>query len=174
MPTARPIIIEKFIDHTEIGEITLSRCSDANPVAMPAIARISGIPAASIAPKATNNMISVGRPDNSSALCSAASFIALKSAHTGHSPVTSALAPSAMVSPPTKSPSSPAASGRSLSSPICCSTGINAVNPSGEIIPASAGMASGSATDNTRGPLANSASSARSPAASSAIGVSWR
>ena len=96
MPTARPIIIEKFIDHTEIGEIRLSRCSDANPVAMPAIARISGMPAASIAPKAMNSMISVGRPESSSALCSASSFIWLKSAHTGHSPVTSAVAPSAI------------------------------------------------------------------------------
>ena len=132
------------------------------------------MPAASIAPKAMNSMIRVGRPESSSALCSAASFISLKSAHTGHSPVTSAVAPSAMVSPSTKRPSSPAASGRSLSSPICCSTGINAVNPSCEIIPASGGMASGSATDTTRGPVASSASSARRPAGSAAIGVPWR
>ena len=107
-------------------------------------------------------------------MCSAASFMSLKSAHTGHSPVTSAVEPSAKVNPPTKVPSSPAASGRSLSSPIRCSTGISAVNPSWEIIPASRGMASGSATDTTRGPFASWASSAVSPAGSSAIGVAWR
>ena len=101
MPTARPIIIEKFIDHTEIGEIQLSMCSAANPVAMPARASSSGMPAASIAPNAMNSMISVGRPESSSALCSASSFILLKSLHTGHSPVTSACAPSATDSPPT-------------------------------------------------------------------------
>ena len=43
--------------------------------------------------------------------------------------------------------------------------------PSGEIIPASGGIESGSATESTRGPLASSASSAISPAGSSAIGV---
>ncbi len=111
------------------------------------------MPAASIAPKAMNSMIRVGRPDSSSALWSASSFILLKSLHTGHSPVTSASRRRRRSVPPTKLPSSPAASGRSLSSPICCSTGINAVKPSWEIIPASAGMASGSATDSTRGPL---------------------
>ena len=101
MPTARPIIIEKFIDHTDIGEIQLSMCSEAKPVAMPAMASSSGMPAAIIAPNAMNSMINVGSPERSSALCSASSFILLKSLHTGHSPVTSALAPFAMVSPPT-------------------------------------------------------------------------
>ena len=38
MPTARPIIIEKFIDHTDIGVIQPSRCRSAKPTAMPASA----------------------------------------------------------------------------------------------------------------------------------------
>ena len=36
MPTARPIIIEKFIDHTDSGIAPPSRCSEAKPTAMPA------------------------------------------------------------------------------------------------------------------------------------------
>ncbi len=35
MPTARPIIIEKFIDHTDSGVAIPSRCRSANPTAMP-------------------------------------------------------------------------------------------------------------------------------------------
>ncbi len=152
MPTARPIIIEKFIDHTDIGVTHESTWSRAKPTAMPATASSSGMPAAISAPKAMNSMIRVGRPLTSSALWRASSFILLKSLHTGHSPVTSAWAPSATSRVPTKSPSSPAASGRSASSPICCSTGISAVVPSWEIIPASGGMVVGSTTDTTFGP----------------------
>ena len=35
IPTARPIIIEKFIDHTDNGVNEVARCSPANPAAMP-------------------------------------------------------------------------------------------------------------------------------------------
>ena len=101
MPTARPIIIEKFIDHTDMGVIHESMWSTANPTAIPASASSSGRPAAIIAPNAMNRSTRVGRPLSSSALCSACSFTLLKSLHTGHSPVTSAWAPFATVRPPT-------------------------------------------------------------------------
>ncbi len=101
MPTARPIIIEKFIDHTDIGVIHESTCSVAKPTAMPDSASTSGMPAAIMAPKATNSRMRLGRPLSSSALCNACSLILLKSLHTGHSPVTAAFAPGARCSPPT-------------------------------------------------------------------------
>ncbi len=101
MPTARPIIIEKFIDHTDIGVIHDNMCSTAKPTAMPASASSSGIPAAIMAPNATKSSTSVGRPLSSSALWSASAFTLLKSLHTGHSPVTFACAPDATGSPPT-------------------------------------------------------------------------
>ena len=59
------------------------------------------MPAAIIAPNATNSRRSVGRPLSSSALWSASAFAVLKSLQTGHSPVTSARAPVLSVSPPT-------------------------------------------------------------------------
>ena len=144
--------MEKFIDQTEIGEIHESMCNDANPAAIPAIARSNGIPAAIMAPKAMNSITRVGNPLTSSALCRASSFILLKSAHTGHSPVTSAVAEPANSISPTYVPSSPANSGRCASSSIFCSTGISAVFPSREINPASAGIFSGSAKETTSGP----------------------
>ena len=61
MPTARPIIIEKFIDHTDIGVTQPRTCKSANPTAMPASARTSGRPAAISAPNATNNRIMRGQ-----------------------------------------------------------------------------------------------------------------
>ena len=61
MPTARPIIIEKFIDHTDSGVTPVPRCSAAKPTAMPATARISGMPAAIAEPKATNSRMIVGQ-----------------------------------------------------------------------------------------------------------------
>ena len=54
---------------------------------------VKGKPAAIAVPNATNNKITVGNPDNNSALCNAFSFNVLKSCHTAHSPVTSADAP---------------------------------------------------------------------------------
>ena len=51
MPTARPIIIEKFIDHTDNGMIAVARWSAAKPTAMPDTARSSGSPAATAVPK---------------------------------------------------------------------------------------------------------------------------
>ena len=93
MPTARPIIIEKFIDHTDSGVAIPSRCSSANPTAMPAMASRSGSSAAITEPNAKNSRIIVGMPLTSSALWSASSFTLLKSLHTGHSPVTSARDP---------------------------------------------------------------------------------
>ena len=93
MPTARPIIIEKFIDHTDIGVTQPSTCRSAKPTAMPASASTSGRPAAISMPNATNSRIMLGRPLTSSALWSASALIVLKSLHTGHSPVTSARAP---------------------------------------------------------------------------------
>ena len=101
MPTARPIIIEKFIDHTDIGVIHESMCNTAKPTAIPASASSSGRPAAIIAPNARKSRMSVGSPLRSSALCSASAFTVLKSLHTGHSPVTFACAPDASVNPPT-------------------------------------------------------------------------
>ena len=118
-----------------------------------------------------NNITKVGRALTSSALCRASSFILLKSAHTGHSPVTSAVTPSANVTLPTYLPSSPANSGRSASSLMFCSTGIKAVRPSREIMPASTGIFRGSTTDTTCGPSDNFVSSACNAAGSSAIGV---
>ena len=79
----------------------MSTCSTANPTAMPASASSSGMPAAIIAPNATNSSTSVGRPLSSSALWSASAFTLLKSLHTGHSPVTFACAPDATGNPPT-------------------------------------------------------------------------
>ena len=99
MPTARPIIIEKFIDHTDSGVAIPSRCSNAKPTAMPAIASRSGRSAAITEPNAKNSRIIVGMPLTSSALCSASSFTLLKSLHTGHSPVTSARDPAASFNP---------------------------------------------------------------------------
>ena len=93
MPTARPIIIEKFIDHTDNGVIAVRRCRLAKPTAMPTRASRSGRPAASSIPNATNNKMRLGRPLSSSALCSACSLIELKSLQIGHSPVTFACAP---------------------------------------------------------------------------------
>ncbi len=101
MPTARPIIIEKFMDHTDIGMNQPSTCKSAKPTAIPANARINGRPAARSMPNATNSRIMVGRPLTSSALWSASALILLKSLHTGHSPVTFAFAPDASVSFPT-------------------------------------------------------------------------
>ncbi len=60
MPTARPIIIEKFIDHTDNGVPPLSRCRAAHPTKMPATASSRGMPAAMAEPNATNNNTSVG------------------------------------------------------------------------------------------------------------------
>ena len=97
MPTARPIIIEKFIDHTDSGVPEVSRCSAAQPTKMPATARRRGIPAATAEPKAMNSKMTVGSPDRSSARCRACSFSALKSLHTAHSPVTLAVAPGRQV-----------------------------------------------------------------------------
>ena len=85
--------MEKFMDHTDIGMNQPSTCKSANPTAIPANARISGRPAASSMPNATNSRIMVGRPLTSSALWSASALILLKSLHTGHSPVTFAFAP---------------------------------------------------------------------------------
>ena len=127
MPTARPIIIEKFIDHTDKGVAPLSRCSAAHPMKMPATASRSGRPAAIADPKATNNKIMVGNPDTSSARCSVVSFSALKSAHTAHSPVTLAVAPVGSVTALTWSMSFPAAVGSSASLAAASSTGTNAV-----------------------------------------------
>ena len=101
MPTARPIIIEKFIDHTDIGMNQPSKCKSAKPTAIPARASTSGMPAAISVPNATNSRINVGKPLTSSALCSASALILLKSLHTGHSPVTSARAPGESFSLPT-------------------------------------------------------------------------
>ena len=94
MPTARPIIIEKFIDHTDTGVVVPNRWMAAKPTAMPARASMSGMPAATAEPNATSNRIIVGMAESSSALCRASSLLALKSLHTAHSPVTSARAPS--------------------------------------------------------------------------------
>ncbi len=101
MPTARPIIIEKFIDQTDSGVTKESRCRAAKPTAIPASASSSGMPAAISEPNATNSRISVGSPLTSSALWSASAFTWLKSLHTGHSPVTSARAPAGTASVPT-------------------------------------------------------------------------
>ncbi len=98
MPTASPIIMEKFMDHTDIGITQPSTCKSAKPTAIPANASTRGNPAASNMPNATNSRIMVGRPLTSSALCSASALILLKSLHTGHSPVTVARAPDARLS----------------------------------------------------------------------------
>ena len=67
MPTARPIIIEKFIDHTDSGVAAVRMCKAPNPNEMPARARSSGMPAAITEPKATSKRRIVGKPDSSSA-----------------------------------------------------------------------------------------------------------
>ena len=108
MPTARPIIIEKFIDHTDRGISPPMRCSEANPTAMPASASISGRPAAMAEPKAMSSRIIVGMAESSSALWSASSLVSLKSLQTGHSPVTATVTPSGTESSSTWSISSPA------------------------------------------------------------------
>ena len=81
MPTARPIIIEKFIDHTDSGVTAVARFSTAKPTAMPARANNSGNPAAIAEPNATRSRMIVGRPETSSARCNASSLVSLKSAH---------------------------------------------------------------------------------------------
>ena len=146
MPTARPIIIEKFIDHTDSGVARPRRCRAAKPTAMPAMARTRGMPAATAEPKATSSRTMVGRPDSSSALWRASSLEVLKSLQTGHSPVTSSWAPAGGSRSPTKDMTCAADSGRSASSVASSGTGINTVRPSGATRPASAGMASGSTT----------------------------
>ena len=94
MPTARPIIIEKFIDQTEVGLARPMRCSTAKLTAMPAMASTSGRPAAMRAPNAMSSSTTVGIPEISSARCSASAFDWLKSRQTAHSPVTATVAPS--------------------------------------------------------------------------------
>ena len=68
MPTARPIIIEKFMAHTDIGVTPAARWSAANPTAIPARASSRGRPAATTEPKAMKSRIIVGSPDSNSAL----------------------------------------------------------------------------------------------------------
>ena len=146
MPTARPIIIEKFIDHTDSGVTPVPRCSSAKPTAMPATASRRGRPAAIAEPKATNRRMTVGSPESSSALCRACSLSSLKSCHTAHSPVASASAPAGRSMPSTVAISSPADSGRSASVRAARLTGTSAASPSGLSSPASAGWARGSIT----------------------------
>ena len=168
MPTARPIIIEKFIDHTDIGVTHESMWSRAKPTAMPATASRSGMPAASRAPKAMTSMMTVGMPLTSSALWRASSFISLKSLHIGHSPVTSTWAPAGHVegADERRRAHRPPPGGRRPRR-SACSTGISAVVPSWEIIPASGGMAVGSTTETTFGPPWSWATTAVTPLGSS-------
>ncbi len=84
-----------------MGSCSPIRCNDANPTAMPATASSSGSPAAARLPNAISSRITLGIPDSSSALCSACSLVLLKSAQTGHSPVTFAVVPFENVNPPT-------------------------------------------------------------------------
>ena len=62
MPTARPIIIEKFIDHTDIGVIHESMCNTAKPTAMPASASSSGMPAGDHGPERDEEQHERGQP----------------------------------------------------------------------------------------------------------------
>ena len=99
MPTARPIIIEKFIDHTDIGVDHPSTCKSANPTAIPASASTSGNPAAIVRTEREEQQDEARKTaETSSALWSASALILLKSLHTAHSPVTFAVAPGASVS----------------------------------------------------------------------------
>ena len=173
MPTARPIIIEKFMDHTDSGVNPVRRWRAAKPTAMPARASSRGRPAAMAEPNATASRTMVGRPETSSARCRASSFSALKSLHTGHSPVTSARAPSGRDSALTWAMSSPADSGRSASSVPARATGTRAVVPSASIRPASGGREVGSTTAPAPGAPCRSATKASRPAGSSVTGVSW-
>ena len=174
MPTARPIIIEKFIDHTDNGVTPVPRCSSAKPTAMPATASSSGRPAAIAVPKATNRRMMVGSPESSSALCNASSLSWLKSCHTAHSPVASASAPGGRSIPSTVAISSPADSGRSASVRAERLTGTRAASPSGLSRPASAGWVRGSTTAVVPGLPCRPAIRFRRPVGSSAMGVSWR
>ncbi len=173
MPTARPIIIEKFIDHTDSGVPAVSRCSAAQPTKMPATASSRGSPAATAEPKATNSKMTVGSPERSSARWRACSFSALKSLHTAHSPVTLAVAPAGKSTALTWSISWPADLGSSASVVAANWTGTSAVRPSGEIRPASGGSDSGSTTEAAPGAPCKDARRVRRPAGCSAIGASW-
>ncbi len=174
MPTARPIIIEKFIDHTDSGVASPVRWSAAKPTAMPASASSSGMPAATAEPNATSSRIMVGRADSSSARWSASSLLWLKSLHTGHSPVTSTFAPSGTSREATWALRSAADSGRSASSSPTNCTGTSTVRPSGASNPASGGSVIGSTTAAAPGAPWRSSTSCWRPAGSSERGSSWR
>ena len=146
MPTARPIIIEKFMAQTDIGVTPAARWRTANPTAIPAIASTRGIPAATAEPNATKSRITVGRPDSSSASCSASSLLSLKSCHTAHSPVASADDPGGKATESTVAITFPAASGSSASRSASGCTGTRTARPLALTSPDPGGCSRGSTT----------------------------
>ena len=176
MPTARPIIIEKFIDHTDIGvthdEQVEQGEADGDAGERPAAA---GCRRRAAAPKAMNSMMMVGRPLTQLGLVEGLLVHLVEVAP--HRPLAGDLDLGAgrdVEGRRRSSPSSPAATGRSASSPISCSTGMRAVVPSWEIIPASGGMAVGSTTDDDlRSALELGDDCGQRRSGPRAIGVSW-